>query len=368
VSKATTTFRLALHTAVTFAVLGACSKEPVKPPAPEPTRVQLTGSGSSLVAPLMSQWDDAFQKAHPDVQINYQSNGSNAGISQVTEGAVDFAGTEAPLTDLEMGKLLHDKGYGLYHLPAAVGGDVPAYNLPGLTQDLRFTPAVLAGAFLGTIKKWNAPEIAAANPGVTLPDAEIAIVHRSDGSGTTYVWTDYLSKVSEAWNQRVGKGATVAWPVGVGAKGNEGVAEKIQATPYSLGYVELVYATKLKIAYGFVQNSTGEFVKADLASLTAAAARASQSRPEDYRISITDGQGPGVYPIAGFSWLLVPGEIADPAKGKAILAFLNWALTSGQGIAESMSYARLPSSVIANERLTLRRIRVSALAMTTDAG
>lgn len=338
-------------------ILAACEKTPEQSaPPPTPTVVQLEGAGSSFVAPLVYKWAEAFDRAHPDVRVDYKSEGSSAGVEQAMAGTVDFAGTEAPLTDEQMEKLAQDKGLRLYHLPAAIGGTVPAYNLPGVAEDLRFTPQVLAGIFLGDIKKWNDRAIASANPGVALPDSNIAVVHRSDGSGTTYVWTDYLSKASEEWKSKVGRGAIVQWPAGTEAKGNEGVSSKISATPYALGYVELVYAIKSKLQFGSVENRNGEFVKASFASLTAAAANARQSRPEDYRISLTNGEGPGVYPIAGFTWLLVPSRFSDGAKQKAVQAFLSWGLDRGQEMAQSLSYARLPPTIVTNERVTLGRI------------
>jgi phosphate transport system substrate-binding protein len=234
----------------------------------------------------------------------------------------------------------------ILHFPTVLGADVPAYNLPGVTADLKFTPEALAGIFLGKITKWNDPAIAAANPGVTLPAQDIVVVHRSDGSGTTYIWTDYLSKVSDEWRTRVGMGTSVNWPVGLGGKGNEGVAGLVKQTPYSLGYVELIYAVHNQMPYGSVRNSAGTFVKATLESVSAGAASVAQTMPDDFRVSITNPPGADAYPVASFTWLLIPTRIEDPAKRAAIKDFLTWMVTTGQQYCEPLAYAKLPQEVV----------------------
>jgi phosphate transport system substrate-binding protein len=248
-------------------------------------------------------------------------------------------------------------GADVLHFPTVLGADVPAYNLPGVTGELNFTPDALAGIFLGKIKKWNDPELVKANPGVKLPDKDILVVHRSDGSGTTYVWVDYLSKVSEEWKTKVGKGTSVNWPVGLGGKGNEGVSGQIKNAPYSLGYVELIYAVQNKMAYGKVRNSSGALIKADLNTVTLAAAAASKDMPDDFRVSITDPPGKDAYPIASFTWLLVPAKIQDPAKKKVIRDFLHWMLSDGQKLTQALDYAPLPKPVVDKELKTIAKIQ-----------
>jgi len=235
------------------------------------------------------------------------------------------------------------------HFPTVLGADVPTYNIPGINQELNFTQEALAGIFLGKITNWKDPAIAGANPGVKLPDMDIVVVHRSDGSGTTYIWVDYLSKISEEWKTKVGKNTSVNWPVGLGGKGNEGVAGLVKQQPGAIGYVELIYAVQNSMPYGKVRNSSGVFVKADLASVTAAAAGAAKSMPNDFRVSITDAPGKATYPISSFTWLLVPNKIDDPAKKKAIIDFLHWMLMDGQGMVEALNYAKLPKEVVAKE-------------------
>jgi phosphate transport system substrate-binding protein len=241
----------------------------------------------------------------------------------------------------------------ILHFPTVLGADVAAYNIPGVTQELNFTSEALAGIFLGKIKKWNDPELKKANPEVNLPNADIVVAHRSDGSGTTYVWVDYLAKVSPEWKTKVGVNASVNWPVGLGGKGNEGVSGLIKQTPNSIGYVELIYAIQNKMTYGRIRNAAGNFVKPELASVTAAAADASKNMPEDFRVSITNAQGKDVYPVASFTWLLIPSKIQDEAKKKAIKDFLQWMLTDGQNMVEALSYAKLPPEVVAMEQKTL---------------
>jgi len=289
----------------------------------------------------------------PQIQINYQSIGSGGGVRQITEGTVDFGASDMPMNDEQL-KLAKSK---ILHFPTVLGAVVPAYNIPGVSEEINFTPDALAGIFLGKITNWSDPELKKANPGVNLPDKNIVVIHRSDGSGTTYVWVDYLSKVSPEWKSRVGVNSSVNWPIGLGAKGNEGVAGLIRQTPNSLGYVELVYAVQNKLAYGKVQNSAGSFVKADLMSVTAAAAGDVKTMPADFRVSITNSSGKDGYPISSFTWLLIPSQIQDQAKKKVIKDFLQWMLTDGQNMVEALSYAKLPKEVVAMEQRALAGIQ-----------
>ena len=245
----------------------------------------------------------------------------------------------------------------ILHFPTVLGAVVPTYNVPGVTQELKFTPEALAGIFLGTVKKWNDSELVKANKGITLPDNDILVVHRAEASGTTFVWTDYLSKISPDWKTKVGAGPAVSWPVGIGGKGNEGVAGLVQQTPYAVGYVELIYAVQNKMAYGSVKNSSGAFVKASVASVTAAAAEAAKTMPEDFRVSITNAPGKNAYPISSFTWLLIPSTISDPAKRSAITGVLKWMLADGQKMTEALSYAQLPSEVVKKEGQAIGQIQ-----------
>jgi len=317
----------------------------------------INGAGATFPYPIYSKWFDEYHKNNGNIQINYQSVGSGAGINQVTAGTVDFGASDGPMNDEQL-KAFQDKhGFGILHFPTVLGAVVPTYNIPGVTGALNFTPEALAGIFLGKITKWNDPAIAGANKGVSLPSAEIVVVHRSDGSGTTYVWTDYLSKVSTEWKDKVGKGTSVNWPVGLGGKGNEGVTGQIKNAPNSIGYVELIYAVSNNIPYGSVKNSSGAFVKADLASVSAAAAAAAKTIPEDFRVSITDPASKTAYPIASFTWLLMPAKFSDVGKRDALKGFLKWMLADGQNYAEQLSYAKLPKEVIAKEKKALDSIQ-----------
>jgi phosphate transport system substrate-binding protein len=307
--------------------------------------VQLTAAGATFPYPIYSKWFDVYHQQNSNVQINYQSIGSGGGIRQLEAGTVDFGASDGPMSDEQLAQ----SKFKILHFPTVLGADVPSYNIPGVTAELNFTSKALAGIYLGTITKWNDPEIAKANAGVNLPSADIIVVHRSDGSGTTYIWTDYLSKVSDDWKNKVGKGTSVNWPVGLGGKGNEGSAGLVKETPNSIGYIELIYAIQNNILYGRVQNAAGKFLKADLAGVTAAAAGAAKDMPDDFRVSITNAPGPAAYPISSFTWLLIPGKISDAAKSDAIKAFLKWMLTEGQNYNEGLSYARLPKPVIAKE-------------------
>jgi len=320
-------------------------------------KVLINGTGATFPYPMYSKWFDVYGKKYSNVQINYSSTGSGAGIQQVTVGTVDFGASDSPMSDTEL-KNFHDKnGYGVLHFPTVMGANVPAYKLAGVSQPLNFTGEALAGIFLGTITKWNDPAIAGANPGVNLPNGTIVVVHRSDASGTTFVWTDYLAKVSPEWKSKIGAGKAVNWPVGLGAKGSEGEAGQIQNTANSLGYVELTYALQNKMQYGKVKNASGAFVMADLASVTAAAAGAVKEMPDDFRVSITNAPGKDSFPISTFTWLLIPEKIKDPAKKKAITDFLRWMLKEGQTQTQTLSYAPLPGAVIAKETKAIEKIQ-----------
>src|SRR3974390_1557416 len=309
----------------------------------------INGAGATFPNPIYTKWFDEYHKKDPKIQFNYQSVGSGAGIKQVTEGTVDFGATDGPMNDEQL-KAYQDKhGSAILHFPAVLGAAVPTYNVPGVTATLNFTPEALAGIFLGKITKWNDPAIAGPNKGVSLPANDIVVVHRSDGSGTTYCWTDYLSKVSDEWKTKVSKSTSVNWPVGLGGKGNEGVTGLFKQTPNSIGYVELIYAVQNNIPYGAVKNSSGNFVKADLASVSAAASGAAKDMPEDFRVSITNAPGKNAYPISSFTWLLIPQKFQDASKRDALKGFVKWMLSDGQNYAEGLSYAKLPKEVIEKE-------------------
>jgi phosphate transport system substrate-binding protein len=301
---------------------------------------------------MYSKWFSEYSKSHSGVEINYQSIGSGGGIRQVTAGTVDFGASDMPMTD----KQLQDSKTKILNLPTVLGADVPAYNIPGVTGEVKFTPEVLAGIFLGKISKWNDKAITSANPGVNFPDKDIIVVHRSDGSGTTFIWTDYLSKVSPEWKGQVGSDTSVKWPVGLGNKGNEGVSGLIRQMSGSIGYVELIYAVQNNIPYGSVRNSAGNFIKASLESVSAAAA-SSPKMPPDFRVSITNAPGKDAYPIASFTWLLIPLPSKDPAKGKILNDFLNWMVTDGQKMTAALSYAPLPDNVVAKEKEAIKQVR-----------
>jgi phosphate transport system substrate-binding protein len=317
-------------------------------------QVLLNAAGATFPYPMYSKWFDVYHQAHPDVQINYQSIGSGGGIRQLLDKTVDFGASDGPMNDDQ----LKQASVPILHFPTVLGADVPSYNLAGVSAELNFTPEALAGIFLGKITKWNDPAITSANPGVKLPSDDIVVVHRSDGSGTTYIWTDYLSKISPEWQQKVGKATSVNWPVGLGGKGNEGVAGLVQQTPDSIGYIELIYAVQNKIAYGRVRNSAGAFVKADLASVSAAAAAVSKYMPDDFRVSITNPEGnKAAYPIASFTWLLIPSKFSDTAKRDVVKDFLKWMMTDGQQYCEALAYAKLPKEVVAKEMKAIALIQ-----------
>jgi len=320
-------------------------------------QVLINCGGATFPYPMYSKWFDVYHKKVPALAFNYASIGSSGGIKQVTEGTVDFGASDGPMTDEQMRQFREKRGSNVLHFPTVLGADVPTYNVPGVTGQLNFTGEALVGIFFGKITKWNDPELVKANPGVKLPANNILVVHRSEGSGTTYVWVDYLAKISPEWKQKVGVAGSVNWPVGVGGKGNEGVSGQIKQTPNSIGYVELIYAVQNKMSYGKVKNSAGEFVQADLASVTAAAEKASKTMPDDFRVSITNAEGKGVYPISSFTWLLIPEKIADATKRKAITDFLKWMLTDGQNETEALDYAKLPKPVVDKEMKAIAKIQ-----------
>jgi phosphate transport system substrate-binding protein len=310
-------------------------------------QTQLNGAGATFPYPMYSKWFNEYHNLHSDIQINYQSIGSGGGIRQVTAGTVDFGATDGPMTDEQIAA----SKVTLLHVPTVLGAVVPAYEIPGVTQEVRFTPDILAGIFSGKISNWSDPAIAKVNPDIKFPNQAITVVHRSDGSGTTYVWTDYLSKISSDWQGTTGKGTSVKWPVGVGGKGNEGVAGMIRQLPGALGYVELIYAIQNKIPYGSVKNSSGQFIKASLDSTSAAAAGVKM--PNDFRVSITNSPAKTAYPIASFTWLLVPTNPTDKNKGKILKEFLFWMLDKGQTMTSALSYAPLPQDVVAKEKAAI---------------
>ena len=312
----------------------------------------LNGAGATFPNPIYQKWFTQYSSAHPGVQINYQSLGSGAGIRQITAGTVDFGASDGPMTDEQLAQV---KGKVL-HIPTVLGAVVPVYNISNVKQELKFTPEILAYIFMGKINNWNDGNIAKANPGVKLPNLPIIVVHRSDGSGTTYIFTDYLSKISPEWNSTVGKGVSVKWPVGLGGKGNEGVAGQVRQMDGAIGYVELIYAVQNNITYGSVRNKNGNFIKASLESTTAAASAAAASMPDDYRVSITNPDGKNAYPIASFTWLLIPQQSRDASKGKVLHDFLDWMLKDGQSQVAALSYAPLPKEVVKKLKTTVGTI------------
>lgn len=300
------------------------------------------GAGSTFVSPIMSRWAQEYHRVHPDIQISYLPNGSGAGIGLTLTGMVDFGGTDAPVSDAQLAQATVK----VSHFPVILGADVPAYNVPEVQTQLRFTGQVLADIFLGKIKNWNDQAIAAINPGVRLPDRTIMVVHRFDGSGTTYIWADYLCKVSSEWKGKVGKGTSLNWPVGIAANGNEGVSQTIQKTVGAIGYIELSYAEKKKIAFGSVQNADGAFVSASISGIEEAADSLKEI-PADFRVSISNAPGRNAYPVASFSWILVPNHPKDPARKKIVMDFLAWIMTDGQRFAEELYYSPLPQDLTA---------------------
>jgi phosphate transport system substrate-binding protein len=336
---------LATLCAVALLVAGAAAQQ----------KIQINGAGATFPNPIYSKWFSEYNKLHPNVEINYQSLGSGAGIQQLIKQTVFFGATDGPMTNEQ---LLNAPGK-ILHFPTVLGGVVPVYNIPNVKTELKFTGPVLADIFLGKITKWNDPAIAKLNAGVSLPASDITVVHRSEGSGTTYIWVDYLSKISPEWKTKVGVATSVNWPAGVGGKGNEGVAGLVTQTPGSIGYVELVFALQNKISYGSVQNAAGDFVTASVQAVTAAAASAAANMPADFRVSITNAPGKGVYPISSFTWLLLYENAKDKTQAKVMVDFLKWALTDGQKFAPDLGYAPLPAEVVKLEMAALAKIKVS---------
>jgi phosphate transport system substrate-binding protein len=341
--SSTSRLGIALACAVTL-VIGAAAQT-----------MKITGAGATFPYPIYSKWFSEYNKAHGNVEINYQSIGSGGGIQQVIKQTVFFGATDGPMTPEQLqsapGKIMH--------FPTVLGAVVPVYNIPNVTAELKFSGPVLADIFLGKITKWNDPAIAKLNAGVTLPATDITVAHRADGSGTTYIFVDYLSKVSPEWKSKVGVATSVNWPTGVGGRGNEGVSGLVRQTPGAIGYVELIYALQNKIAYGSVMNAAGEAVKASVASVTAAAAEAAKAMPPDFRVSITNAPGKGVYPISSFTWLLLYENAKDKAQAKTMVDFVKWALTDGQKFAADLGYAPLPEAVVKLEMAALAKIKIS---------
>jgi phosphate transport system substrate-binding protein len=317
--------------------------------------IQINGAGATLPFPIYSKWFTEYHRLHPEIQINYQSIGSGGGIRQIQAQTVFFGATDGPMTDRQLqaapGRILH--------LPTNLGAVVVIYNIPGVRAELRFSGPVLAEIFLGRLTKWNDAAIAALNPGVPLPDLDITVAHRADGSGTTYIWTDYLSKVSVEWKRTVGVSTSVNWPTGIGGRGTEGVAGLVSQVPGSIGYVELIYALQNTMSYGSIQNQTGEFVKASSESVTAAAATAAAQMPPDFRVSITNAPGPGVYAVSSFTWMLLYENAANKLQSRIMVEFLRWALTDGQAYCAALGYAPLPESVVRLELAALAAIVTS---------
>lgn len=312
----------------------------------------INGAGATFPYPIYSKWFDEYHKVHGDIQFNYQSIGSGGGIRQISARTVDFGATDGPMSDSQLEAA---KG-AILHLPTVLGAVVPIYNVEGVTQKLNFTQKAIAGIFLGDIKNWNDAEITNANPGVALPSTQIVVVHRSDGSGTSFCWTDFLTKVSSSWATRVGKGTAVNWPVGLGGKGSEGVSGLVKQTPNSIGYVELIYATQNNLTYGALQNKAKKFVSATKESVAAAAASAKM--PFDFRVSITNAPSEAAYPAATYTWLLVYKSQSDKTKGKAIVDFLGWMLKEGQGMADALGYVPLPANVNTMVTQALGKIKI----------
>jgi len=311
----------------------------------------LNGAGATFPYPMYSKWFSEYNKLHPDVQINYQSIGSGGGIRQVLNGTVDFGASDGPMSDEQLAQAKTK----ILHIPTVMGAVVPAYNVPGVSGEIKFTPEALAGIYLGKITAWNDPALAKANPGLKLPNQPIIAIYRSDGSGTTFIFTDYLSKVSKDWANTVGKGTSVKWPIGMGGKGNEGVAGQVRQLQGSIGYVELIYAVQNNISYGSVRNAAGNFIKATLDGVTEAAASA-QKMPADFRVSITNAPGKTAYPISSFTWLLIPVQARDPKNGKIIADFLGWMVTDGQKLTSQLSYAPLPETVVEKVKVAIKQV------------
>jgi phosphate transport system substrate-binding protein len=317
--------------------------------------MRINGAGATFPNPIYSKWFAEYNKLHPDMEINYQSIGSGGGVQQIIKQTVFFGASDMPMNPEQM----QSAPGTILHFPTVLGAVVPVYNIPNVTASLKFTGPLLAAIYLGKVTKWNDPAIAKVNPGVTLPSRDIAVVHRADGSGTTYIWADYLGKTSPEWKSKVGVNSSVNWPTGVGGRGNEQVASLVTQTPGAIGYVELIYALQNKISYGSVQNMDGEFVNASVQSVTAAAAAAAKQMPADFRVSITNAPGKGVYPISSFTWLLLYENPKDKAMAKAMVDFMKWALTDGQKYCADLGYAPLPADVVKLEMAAVAKIKTS---------
>ena len=315
----------------------------------------INGAGATFPYPIYSKWFDEYHKIKPDIQFNYQSIGSGGGIRQITAKTVDFGATDGPMSDVQ---LQTADGWTILHFPTVMGGVVPVYNVEGVSDKINFTQKAISGIFLGKITMWNDPEIQSSNPDIKLPASQIVVVHRSDGSGTSYCWTDFLSKISKDWKGKVGTGTAVNWPVGLGGKGNEGVAGLVKQTPNAIGYVELIYADQNKITYGRLQNTAGKFVNCTLASVTEAASSVANKMPADFRVSITNAPGADAYPASTFTWLLIYKMQEHKDKGQALVDFLNWMLTDGQKYTQELGYAPLPAQVIDMEKAAISKIKV----------
>ncbi len=333
--------------------------------APAASQVKLNGAGATFPNILYQDWMLTYNKAHPEVRLNYQSIGSGGGIRQFSEGTVDFGGTDAPMSDSAIAAIQGN----VLHIPTVLGAVVVPYTLAGVTQPVSFTPDVLADIFLGKITKWNDARLASVNPGVTLPAQDIIVVHRSDGSGTSFIWTDYLAKVSPEWAQKVGKGTSVNWPVGLGGRGNEGVTATVKQTPGAIGYTELGYALINKIPFGQVQNKAGNFITPSLESVTAAAegAMGDMGPSTDFRVSITNPAGAQVYPISSFTWLLVRKQYPDAAKARELVKFIWWSLTQGQAYAPKLGYAPLPKGMLPWIEASLKTVTAGGKPVWTTA-
>ena len=327
------------------------SKKADAPPAAAGGKVTLTGAGATFPYPLYTKWIADYTKTQPDLQINYQSIGSGGGIRQITERTVDFGASDAPMSEEQLGK-----APGMLHIPTCLGAVVLTYNVEGVPSGLKITPEAAAGIFLGKIKDWDDPQIAKENPGVKLPKKAIASVHRSDGSGTTKIFVDYLTAVSPEWKAGPGSGTSVSWPSGLGAKGNEGIAGQVTSTPGAIGYVELVYAAQNKLSYAAMKNAAGKFVMPTLESVTAAGASALAKMPDDLRVSIVNAEGDAAYPIAGFTYMLLFKEQKDAVKGKALTSFLAWSLHEGQKLTQPLNYAPLPEELVKKADAKLRSV------------
>jgi phosphate transport system substrate-binding protein len=320
--------------------------------AQSPSSIRLVGVGGTFPQPIYSKWFDEYEKLHPGIDLHYLPLGSEQGIQNVTSGKSDYGGTDAPLND----KQLADGAIRVLHLPSVVSGVVPIYNIPGVNDSLKFTPQILAGIYLGSITEWNDPAISRVNPGIQLPASRIVVIHTADGRGTTYIWSDYLSKVSPEWKTRIGKGVSIPWPVGTAGEGNGNVAKMVKETSNSIGYVDLPFALANALPYGSVRNASGNFVTATLRSVTAAAAAVVKSANGDFRVSLTNAPGEKAYPIASFTWILVPEKIRDYEKRTALVQFLRWMLTEGQSYAGQLNYAPLPAEIVAKELIVVDRI------------